>query len=123
MITQKRELGNKGEDKAAHYLLEKGYSIVARNWTTKFGEIDIIAKRRDGAYVFVEVKTVRSDGAIRPEENITSQKLQRFLRTVDIYLRTAHASETTLWQVDAITVSLDIGGAADIQHWENINIF
>ncbi|OGD24068.1 hypothetical protein A2Z10_02540 [Candidatus Azambacteria bacterium RBG_16_47_10] len=123
MITQKRELGNDGEERAAQYLIAKGYSIVARNWATKFGEIDIIAKKSDGAYVFVEVKTIRSGGFIRPEENITPQKLQRFLRTVEIYLRAERVSDSTPWQIDAITITIDTGGVCDIRHWENINIF
>lgn len=123
MITQKRELGNKGEDEAVRYLAKKGYSVVARNWATKFGEIDIIAKKRDGAYVFVEVKTVRAGGYVRPEENITYKKLQRFLRTIEMYLRAARASDQMPWQMDAITVTIDEGGVYDIKHWENINIF
>ncbi len=52
----KRELGIKGEDLAAVHLRNRGYDIVARNYITRSGEVDIIAFK-DGVLVFCEVKT------------------------------------------------------------------
>ena len=52
----KRTVGVKGEDLAAAILEEKGYDILTRNYVTKAGEIDIIAKR-DDTVIFCEVKT------------------------------------------------------------------
>ena len=49
-------LGNKGEELAEVLLISRGYDIVARNYGTKSGEIDIIAFK-DGILVFCEVKT------------------------------------------------------------------
>ena len=50
-------VGNEGEDRAASYLLKKGYEILERNWRTSRGEIDIIAYNSH-TIVFVEVKTL-----------------------------------------------------------------
>jgi putative endonuclease len=61
MLTPKRRLGNEGEDKACEYLKKQGYKILARNYSAKTGEIDIIARRKN-ILVFVEVKT-RADNA------------------------------------------------------------
>lgn len=56
----KREIGSGYEEMAAAYLIEQGYKIVARNFSGRRGEIDIIA--RDGEYlVFVEVKYRRDE--------------------------------------------------------------
>lgn len=50
-----QRLGLSAESRAAAYLMSKGYRIVARRYKTPFGEIDIVAQRRD-TVVFVEVK-------------------------------------------------------------------
>ena len=54
-------LGRRGEEAAVRLLLAKGYTILARNWRVRSGELDIVA--RDGrTLVFVEVKTRRRSG-------------------------------------------------------------
>ena len=56
-----RLLGDKGERAAVRFLKRLGYSIIARQYRTEQGEIDVIAL--DGeTVVFIEVKTRKSDG-------------------------------------------------------------
>jgi Holliday junction resolvase-like predicted endonuclease len=55
--TQKRKTGDLGEDIAVLFLMKQGFSILERNYLEKWGEIDVIAKKRGSLY-FVEVKTV-----------------------------------------------------------------
>lgn len=83
--------GAVGEILAARFLRERGYTILASNVHSRFGEIDIIAADRQ--YIaFVEVKT-RSEAAIyAPREAVTKQKQQRILRTAALYLQ-QHPSE------------------------------
>ena len=50
-----RELGNLGEEKVAEFLISKGHEIIARNFRTKYFEIDIISKLDDSVF-FTEVK-------------------------------------------------------------------
>ena len=59
-----RLLGAFGEQEAAKYLRSKGYKIMAANFKTYIGEIDIIAETKDNI-CFVEVKT-RTEGALLP---------------------------------------------------------
>ncbi len=56
----KRDIGAAGEETAIKALKKRGYRILERNHTTRFGEIDIIAEE-SGCLVFVEVKK-RSTG-------------------------------------------------------------
>ena len=53
--TTSRELGNLGEEKVAEFLIAKGHEIIARNFRTKYFEIDIISKQNDSLF-FTEVK-------------------------------------------------------------------
>lgn len=63
-------LGRRGEEAAVRLLLAKGYTILARNWRIRSGELDIVA--RDGrTLVFVEVKTRRRSGFYRPGDNLS----------------------------------------------------
>lgn len=56
MITARQRTGQAGEDNICTRLVELGWRIVARNWRTRRGEIDIIGLDKD-SLVFVEVKT------------------------------------------------------------------
>ncbi len=79
-----RAKGNIAEERACAYLLENGYYIVACNFYSRFGEIDIIAKKEDTLH-FVEVKSGEDyELAI---QNITPTKLSRFTKTVYVYLK------------------------------------
>ena len=61
------EAGRFGENEACRYLIEKGYEILARNYRSRYGEIDIIAQQ-DGAVVFVDQysfdPTLKSDAYV-----------------------------------------------------------
>ena len=85
-MTQERlALGLRGEDLACEALVDRGYAVVMRRYSTKHGEIDIVA--RDGkALVFVEVKTRRDGSFGDPEEAVTLQKQQRLVWMAMDYL-------------------------------------
>lgn len=68
-----KTFGRVGEDIAADYLREKGYRIVAQNYNTYDGELDIVALKRR-VLVFVEVKTVSSLAYGYPWQRITAHK-------------------------------------------------
>lgn len=79
--------GAAGEVLAARYLRQKGYTLLAANYHTRFGEIDIIAA--DKKYIaFVEVK-LRGEAAIyTPQEAVTPAKQQKIIKTAMLYLQT-----------------------------------
>ena len=78
-------LGRWGEDRAAAYLRRKWYRIVERNYTTRYGEIDLIA--RNARYlVFAEVKLRKDDRFAAAREFVTAAKQERLRRTAELYL-------------------------------------
>ena len=72
-----REKGNIGEDKAVEFLIKNNYQIVTRNFYSRFGEIDIIAKKGEVLH-FIEVK---SGDNFQPIYNVTYSKLQKIIKT------------------------------------------
>ncbi|MBQ1596030.1 MAG: YraN family protein, partial [Clostridia bacterium] len=81
----KNGLGNLGEDYACEVLEGLGYEVLDRNVRSRFGEIDIIA-RKEGFLCFVEVKT-RSEGSMgRPVESVTRSKQQKIIKTTEYYI-------------------------------------
>lgn len=78
--------GAAGEDFAVEYLKKHGFEILRRNFHSRFGEIDIIA--RDVRYlVFAEVKTREKDSLVDPLEAVTVSKQRKIIRTAQIYLQ------------------------------------
>lgn len=111
-----KELGRRGENAAANYLIKKGYSILERNWTCKFGEADIIAIDEDGTVVFVEVKTRRTDDAGLPEEAITIEKQRRYEKLALTYMIEAEWNEDVNLRFDAIGISVTGDYQAMLKH-------
>jgi putative endonuclease len=79
VTTQRRELGQSGEDAAAAWYVEQGYDLLARNWQCREGEIDLIV-RHGRTVVFCEVKARTTDAFGAPVEAITRSKRDRLRR-------------------------------------------
>ena len=79
-------LGPWGEGIAAEYLRKKRYQIVACNYRTRFGEIDLIAKNRR-FLVFVEVKLRKSDRFAQAREYVGFQKQSRIRTSAELWLQ------------------------------------
>src|SRR5512147_2803974 len=79
-------LGRSGEDLAAKRLEKLGYRVLERNYSTKQGEIDLIALDRD-TIVFVEVKTRTNDAYGAPELAVDLRKQSRMVKAALGYLK------------------------------------
>ncbi|HVY36010.1 MAG TPA: YraN family protein [Candidatus Paceibacterota bacterium] len=82
--SKKQVLGQSGEKEAVRFLKKEGFSIIGRNIANKFGEIDIVARKKGVTYFF-EVKTGKEGSSISPAENLTKQKLRKFFISVQHY--------------------------------------
>jgi putative endonuclease len=102
-------LGRRGEDIAARFLEQHGYSILDRNWRCRQGEIDLVA--RDGSeLVFVEVRTRRGTAMGSPEESITPRKQARLVAVASAYIQ-QHDFQEGSWRIDVVAVAVDRSGA------------
>ena len=72
-------LGAHGERLAASWYAARGYEVIARNWTCREGELDLVV-RNGRMYVFCEVKTRATDAFGVPAEAVNSDKQMRLRR-------------------------------------------
>lgn len=84
-VWNRRSVGTEQETKVQEYLQSLGYEIVARNFYTKHGEIDIIAKK-DGYLVFVEVKYRADERFGAPEEAVDFRKQKKIIAAAQYYM-------------------------------------
>ena len=120
----KKKIGALGENVACRFLVKQGFKILDRNYSKKWGEIDIVAEK-DKILRFIEVKTVVSCATdkYRPEENVHYQKLKRLSRVIQTYLLDKKVSYETEWQIDVLAVFLDLENKKAKFRWtENIII-
>ena len=113
-----RERGRRGERIAARYLERDGYTILARNYRSRFGEIDLIA-RKAGLLVFCEVKTRKNDHFCTAMEAVDRHKQQRIILTAGQFL--SELGEEPVSRFDVIEVYLEDGilQKPRINHIEN----
>ncbi|OGI82877.1 hypothetical protein A3I95_02235 [Candidatus Nomurabacteria bacterium RIFCSPLOWO2_02_FULL_44_12] len=114
--SESQKTGEIGENIAVKFLVKHGFSILGRNYTKKWGEIDIIAEKKGKIY-FVEVKSVSrpvlssvSQGTLddyRPEDNMHPWKLKRLARAIQTYILSRKLDDRE-WQLDLLVVFMDI---------------
>ncbi len=136
-------IGKIGENLACGYLVNKGYSILDRNYREKFGEIDIIAKSPDKTLVFIEVKTISKskppvekspasyphlaglgysleDEVLNPEDQMSASKIKKFRKISEWYAnKHPELMSKNGYRLDVIALSLK-DKLAEIKHYENI---
>ena len=111
--------GAAGEVLAARFLRDKGYEVLAGNYHSRFGEIDIIAED-DEYIVFVEVKSREEDSYYLPREAVTADKQRRIIKTALYYI--AHHPNTRQMRFDVLEIVTAKGEpmkALDICHIPN----
>lgn len=111
--SETQKIGEIGENLAVKFLMKHGFSILDRNYTKKWGEIDIIAEKANKIY-FIEVKSVSRitlenlPDDYRAEDNMHPWKLKRLSRTIQTYLLHKKIADEIEWQVDLLVVYLDL---------------
>lgn len=93
--------GPAGERYAARMLKKLGYKVIARNFRSRFGEIDIIAENRQ-YIIFVEVKTRKRDSMVSPLEAVTYSKQRKIILTAEAFLRSCPTNLQPRFDVAAV---------------------
>lgn len=82
---QKQSKGNYGENQALLFLAKKGYSLIEKNFHSRFGEIDLIM-RNETYIIFVEVKLRKENAGYLPREAVTYKKQEKCKLTAEAFL-------------------------------------
>ena len=117
MPSGRSRLGAQGERIAAAHLESLGLVVEGRNYRTRFGEIDLVARDGDET-VFVEVRTKRSAAYGTPEESLTLRKQARLVKAAQEYLAEGGLAASS-WRVDLVAITLQPDGPAYISHIES----
>lgn len=112
----RKELGRAGEDIAADHLRGEGYEILARNWSCREGELDLVGATAE-LLVVVEVKTRSGRGFGSPAEAVTDEKAAR-IRGLALRWRQQQRLRWCPLRFDVIAVDWPPGGSAVVQHIE-----
>jgi putative endonuclease len=114
-----RQVGSLNEEKAADYLIQKGYKILARNFTIRGGEIDIVATEQD-IIVFVEVKARFNSNYGLAREAITYYKMRALLKTAQVFLNKFKLNDRE-YRFDLVGIDVK-DGTTYIEHIKNIEL-
>lgn len=119
-MAAKDERGRAGEARAAQYLEDAGWRVLARNWRCAQGEIDLVAAQADVIAV-VEVKTRRTDGYGHPFEAVDDRKRRRLWRLAYAWL----AAHPALMQghrlrLDVIAITGEDPATAALEHLRDL---
>ena len=128
-MAEHNEIGRIGEKITETFLVKHGFTVINKNYRTKYGEIDIIAEK-DNVLRFVEVKSVKvrdfSDIMnlhVKPEDNLTKEKWSKIVISVDIYLQHKNISHETKYQIDLACVYVDMEKrVGEVRLMENIHM-
>ena len=113
----RRVLGEQGERLAEEFLRKLGYKILRRNWRSRLGEIDLIARDGDEV-VFVEVKLRSSADWGDPQEAVDPGKRRSICLAASDFADRNRLHGHTL-RFDVVAVLLPDDGAPEIRHYKD----
>ena len=112
-----QNLGKRGENLALDYLKTRRYSVIEKNFRSKFGEIDIIAEKNHSLY-FIEVKTRSNLNHGEPYEAVNKRKIYHIIKAAQYYLL-KNAYPGYKLKVGVFSILIE-GGKVDLKFWDNI---
>lgn len=114
-------LGQLGENAAEEYLKTKDYNIVTRNFRTRMGEIDIVCKK-NGTFVFVEVKSRVGDIKGKPYEAVNKIKLAHLKKAIYYFLIKNKIHDSKL-RIDVVSIEFFADRSINsLRHFENVDL-
>lgn len=105
--------GHRGEDIACKFLMEKGYSILGRNFVYRGHEVDIIAQDKN-EIVFVEVKERATNDFGEPYKAVNRRKQQYIIGVANYYMQKFKI--TLEARFDIVSIVMDNENTPQIEH-------
>ncbi len=100
----KRQIGDRAEEFAVRFLRKNKHQVIARNFTCRFGEIDLITRDPDGSIVFVEVRFRMNSGFASATESVTVSKQDKLRKTAQWYLSQNRHLQNNPCRFDVIAI-------------------
>ena len=118
---RRRARGAAGEEFAARWLARAGYTLLARNYHCRGGELDLVA-RQGAEIVFIEVRTRRRGAMVTPAESVTARKQARVILAATHYLQ-RHTLEEQPWRIDVLALEVDASDRfCKVEHFQSVTI-
>jgi len=120
MIVKNQKIGSIGEKIAFSYLKKNKFNILSRHFTSRWGELDIVAKKGEKIH-FIEVKTRVGEKKGKPYEAVNYFKIRALRRTIEYYLLKNKLFNFKL-SLDVISIILNNNlTLKEINFYENID--
>ena len=100
-MAQHNHFGNEAEEKALDYLLQKGYTLLKKNYRYGHAEVDLLMQKKK-KLICVEVKARSTDFFGTPESFISSKKIRLIVSVVDHYIEVSDLDLEVRFDVIAI---------------------
>lgn len=114
-----KKVGKIGESIARKFLLDQDFIILDMNVTSRWGEIDIVASKRNALH-FIEVKTRIGLLKGKPYESVNYFKLKTLGRSIEYYLLKNKIKNTKL-SLDVVSIVLDEDLSLNkLDYYENV---
>ncbi len=97
--------GSKGENMVARFLQKQGCTLLKRNHSCRFGEVDIIAQK-DSLLLFIEVKTRKENALVTGAQSVDSRKQERIRLTAEDYIQKTEAVQSLQPRFDVAEVTV-----------------
>lgn len=120
---QSSDLGKNGEEIAAAYLINHGFSILDRNWNLHRGcELDIVAYKNNMLHV-IEVKTrmYKEGEEVHPEFAVDYRKMKNILKGIYAY-RAKNGFYNIGYQIDCVAIVIKTINDFELNYYENLRL-
>jgi putative endonuclease len=119
LLSNPKKLGRWGERYSEKFLKRKGLKLLARNFSSRDGEIDLVMVDRDSSVVFIEVKTRADEQFDSAESAINYSKKNKLVRTAKLFCR-KYGIENRALRFDAVIVVVGESAKPQVRHYQNI---
>ncbi len=121
-LNYRQKMGFYGQQAAKYYLLNKKFEVLAENFYTRFGELDLVVRNPVGIRI-VEVKTRSSLALGQPYEAVHRYKLMALLQSASVFMSSKGWLGKVPYQIDVCSVVVNkTDKKVTIKYLENVSL-